>query len=779
MPLNKDDVKGGLKKGPRPDTRTYVDTTHGTLKRTTVVLPPEHRALADRAAALHAERRSATSYPASSGAGAIVAATGGTASYDKAPGLRPEDLTALHKAAKHNPGVRMIGEIVSDPSGLINLGRAGIEFAHHPDVLTGGGAGLAAAGLFAPGLRRATKAAKAAEAAQVAGKDLPAGAKELNDVLPEAAKLRAKQERGYSAPRAKKIADYKRIHADALARGLDPEEAHLLAKTELAGELPKLHFTAGQELSRDNLPAMFQHINDHPELQDWEKIRTTDALRGIFAGKVPTKSELKLLSTAFGEHDAHALATSTSLWKHLAANGLDFLNLPRALKSSLDLSAMFRQALVLGARHPRMFASEIKPALKAFRSENAYKDIMNGIASHPDFKAAVEWKVAFTDLGDSIGQREEAFASRLANHIPGVRASSRNYAAFLNKFRMDAFSNYLRLAEEPHWELHFQKGLPVLKKVTRDTNDQRMLKDIASWVNHSTGRGSIQALEGAMVPLQATLFSPRLIASRLQLLNPVYYAKLDPFARTQALRGFGQLLGGLGLTLYMAKLAGAQVGVDPRSANFGKIRIGNTRVDLMGGFQQYIVAAARLYKKEMVSSTTGQVVTLQGGYAKPSRADIGLNFFESKLAPVPRFFDQWAHNENDDLKPFHPVKELPLLFAPLGPQQTYQTYKQNGPAPAAAAAVLGTIGFGVQTYGPKADATYKAQLKLIDQAVKKGQLTEEEAQSVRRDVEEAHRLSTGSKDERRQIYIDQMRQNGSSVAEINEVLKHFHMDPVR
>jgi hypothetical protein len=95
------------------------------------------------------------------------------------------------------------------------------------------------------------------------------------------------------------------------------------------------------------------------------------------------------------------------------------LNVPRALKSSFDLSAPFRQGLVLGARHPRMFASEFKPMIKSFKSENAYKDVMDEIVSRPTFKMMQDSKLALTDL-ENITNREEAFASNIAEVVPGV-----------------------------------------------------------------------------------------------------------------------------------------------------------------------------------------------------------------------------------------------------------------------------------------------------------------------------------------------------------------------
>jgi hypothetical protein len=523
-------------------------------------------------------------------------------------------------------------------------------------------------------------------------------AEKIIQSLPEAKKLRREQEVGYRAERAKRAA----AAEEAMKAG--GEGGYRAALAELKGELPKLKFGALEEFDQKAADQLFTHIQTSPSFRPFEKISAQSALRKVLDGQVPTRSDMRLLSKAFGPDVTQQIADSVSFWQKAKNVGLSVINIPRSVMASGDLSAPFRQGIVLGARHPRMFAQEFRPMLKAFRSETAYEDVMGEIGARPTFEIMQKAKLALTDL-EGLSTREDAFMSNYAEKIPAVgnlvRASGRAYVAFLNKFRADAFDSYLRIAES--------QGV--------DVEDPRVLKSIAAWVNHATGRGTIKGLEAAMPALTAAFFSPRLIASRLQLLNPLFYAKLDPFARKQAVRGAAQLLGGISLTLWIAELAGADIVKDPRNTDFGKIKVGDTRVDITGGHQSYVVNAYRIIKGEYVSSVTGKATPLEGGFAKRSRADILSSFAQNKLAPVAAFGTNWLQGENFAGDDFDPLTEAGRSLLPLTGQGTYSGFREN-PGAGAAALALGGLGFGVQTYGPKEKQARKSKpRKRTDRSV--------------------------------------------------------------
>jgi hypothetical protein len=189
------------------------------------------------------------------------------------------------------------------------------------------------------------------------------------------------------------------------------------------------------------------------------------------------------------------------------------------------------------------------------------------------------------------------------------------------------------------------------------------------------------------------------MASRFQMVNPAFYVKLDPFVRKEALKGaLGTIA--LGTTvLALAEAGGAKVGTDPRSADFGKVRVGNTRWDVWAGLSHFPRIASQLITGEVVSSVTGKTLTLGEGYKPLTRKDIIQRFFENKANPVVGFTLRMLEGRGFDGKPIAVSQEVADLFTPMILQDLHDLY-QDDPSllPWATPAVFGV---GVQTYGPK------------------------------------------------------------------------------
>jgi hypothetical protein len=236
-------------------------------------------------------------------------------------------------------------------------------------------------------------------------------------------------------------------------------------------------------------------------------------------------------------------------------------------------------------------------------------------------------------------------------------------------------------------------------------------------INTLTGRGGKKGglLDSHMKTLSTGLFAPRLWAANIQRLNPVWYGRLwkaNPEAAKLAVQSQGTFLAMAGTVLGLASAAGAQVGTDPRSADFGKIKVGNTRYDILGGQQQNIVQIMRQATGQKVNSETGEVQTLGDGYGAKNRFDLALDMLENKSNPLLGFGIKLMNTtDNPDSsnplmrtdqygKDYNVATEGSKLVIPLGIQGAYETSKDVGNAPKGIAMnAPAFFGVGVQTYG--------------------------------------------------------------------------------
>jgi hypothetical protein len=476
-----------------------------------------------------------------------------------------------------------------------------------------------------------------------------------------------------------------------------PGEAGYFAQLcQLKGEMPKVQFESlRKQVTQPDIDSLFNKV-EQSYLSPFEKVTAKSGLAkllGAEGGSVPVKSELKLLNEIFPPEFIQSVLDKRPMMEKLFAVGENALNLPRAMMATADLSAPMRQGVFFIGK-PKQWIPAFRDMFKYAFSEKAYKGLQENIKSRPTYQLMRENKLALTDMGSILGSREEMFMSNLSEKIPGfgaiAKGSNRAYSGFLNKLRADVFDDLYKTAKS--------QGLT--------TDNPKLVADIAKFVNSATGRGDLGALNKASVVLNGLFFSPRLMASRLNLLNPVYYARLEPFVRKEALKSLFTFAGTAMSILGLAKLGGAEVGVDPRSADFGKIKVGDTRFDPWGGFQQYLVMASRLITGEMVSSTSGKEFKLGEGYKPTTRLDIIQRFFESKEAPVASFITSLLKGQTAVGEKVKLSTEIIDRFIPMVWQDMYDLYKSRGPQ-GIGMALPGVFGVGSQTYTDQIPMTGK------------------------------------------------------------------------
>lgn len=523
-------------------------------------------------------------------------------------------------------------------------------------------------------------------------------------VLKKAKSIRGKQETLYTKERAARIEKLKTI-----GKKVKGEKGFYAELAQLKGLFPKLEFeTIRNKINQKDIDDLFNMVKNNPLLNEWQKITTRTGLAKLFGeygGAVPTEGELKLLKRVFGEEFVKTIEGKQGLWKKIKEAGYQLINIPRSVMASFDFSAPFRQGVFLIGRG-KQFWSAFGKMFKPFFSEKTFQALQNEIMKKPTFDLMEESGLALTGLGETLSEREEIFMSFWAERIPGigkiVRASERAYVGFLNKLRADVFDDLLKKAE-------------VLGLDPKKNKD--LLHSIAKFVNAGSGRGSLGAFERAAIGLNTFFFSPRLMASRLTLLNPLYYINQPPFVRKEALKSLFTFAGLVLTVLGLAKLAGTKVGADPRSADFGKIKIDNTRIDILGGFQQYIRIAAQLITGEYVSSTTGKIITIGEGFKPLTRLSIIQKQIETKQAPVFSFITSLLKGTTFTGEPVKVPKEIGLRFTPMVIQDMYDIMQEDPTL--LPISVLALFGVGMQTYKGREQAPLEKWRRKRERGLKK------------------------------------------------------------
>ncbi|HWY35957.1 MAG TPA: hypothetical protein VNX68_15040, partial [Nitrosopumilaceae archaeon] len=512
----------------------------------------------------------------------------------------------------------------------------------------------------------------------------------LTDAIRSAKPIREDQEAVYSQEKSN------RIQAAMKFKG-QGESGFYKQLGELKGAYPKLSFQSiRNELNQKEVNALFNMITDSSRISPFEKISAQTGLAkllGGYGGVVPQRSELKLLSEVFGPKLGDVIEMHGGLGLVGGKYIKEVVNIPKSLMSSVDYSAPLRQGLPL--IYTKQFWTSFKDMFKQFNSEKAFQAVQDSIMDRPGY--LIGRKAGLKLTNDRLDEREEAFMSHFVEKafdvpklIPGIgkyipnpiRASERAYVGFLNKLRADVFDDLVSKA----------------RNMSKDGRlDRAQLVSIAKFVNVSTGRGGMGKLDRVAPELNTVFFSPRLIASRLTMLNPNYYVKLDPRVRLEALKallsvaGAGLVTGALGYAL------GGEISGNPVNADFGKVKFGQTRMDPYAGFQQYIVAASRLITGKEQSSTSGKTWDLNNpGWRGTTRKDVVENFTRAKLSPVMGLGWDMLKGTDFQGQPLNISKEVGNVFMPMYLGDMIDLYKSNPELlplglPAA-------FGMGMQTY---------------------------------------------------------------------------------
>ncbi len=368
------------------------------------------------------------------------------------------------------------------------------------------------------------------------------------------------------------------------------------------------------QLTQDEINTLSNMIRDSAKVTGFDKAPAISGWHKILdGGQLPFDSELQQLEKVFGPEMVQSLVEKQR--GNIINKISDIANAPRAVLSAVDFSGGLRQGGILTARHPIESAKTVAPMLKSFFSTKNAALVDDIIRQRPNTALAEDMGLYLAPLPGKTGplsKMEESFMSRWIETVPvigpAVKASNRAYVTGLNDLRSRVWESTLS---------SWQKA-----GATIGENDY---KQLATLINAASGRGSLpKALQGASPLFNATLFSPRLLISRLQF--PTMLASSSPLVRKEAAKQLVSFLGAGTAILSLAKLGGASIETDPRSSDFAKIKIGNTRLDIWSGYVQWARFMAQL--------TTAERKTQFGNMTDLNRREVIDRLMSSKYSPA-------------------------------------------------------------------------------------------------------------------------------------------------
>jgi len=157
-------------------------------------------------------------------------------------------------------------------------------------------------------------------------------------------------------------------------------------------------------------------------------------------------------------------------------------------------------------------------------------------------------------------------------------------------------------------------------------------KDLARAINIFNGHGDFYGLENNVVP-QNLFFSAKYWASRVQILagTPIWKARKSPRVMKKIIGMYVRSLTPIAMLIGYAAMNG-WTDPDPRSSDFGVVKVGSRTFDMTGGLKTHIVFISRLIAAMMGSEDV--IKKSDGSFSK--RNDYVLeSYSRSRLAPVP------------------------------------------------------------------------------------------------------------------------------------------------
>lgn len=470
----------------------------------------------------------------------------------------------------------------------------------------------------------------------------------------------------------------------------------------------------------EDMQAMYNVVNTSPLYQKdvFSAEGAWSAIGKLFEqGQLPEPNELRDLEPIIGRTGVQALLSArkkaSGLGEKIFWGMVNALNFPKAVLASSDMSGTLRQGWQILFTNPKAWGKGLLAGYRAWISPE-YSDFHDvQMRTHPLYNTLKRFGLALTEPG-TLQDSEEPFISYWAHKIPGVSAAERGYSTSLNTMR---FYTAARAAEK------------MLAKGQATPHNLKVMCDV---INAASGRGRLGSLERLAPALNILTFAPRYAISVPQRLTDwmprIEHEGFKPTGiewspgRKIAAAGLVTEFGiGAGILAMLASLKKSDpktykdldVEADPRSADFGKIRIGDTRIDYWSGQAQFIRLVAQLATGQRKTVDTKEIQGVDAG-------DVVARFLQSKSSPLTSTaLSLWTGKDFQG----NPVEgttesvtnQLYQGLTPLVMQDIVDAIHYQGLTTAAWTAPMAFHGIGLFTYEPSTGTKAQVMRNAIAQ----------------------------------------------------------------
>jgi hypothetical protein len=380
----------------------------------------------------------------------------------------------------------------------------------------------------------------------------------------------------------------------------------------------------------------------------------------------------------------------------------------KSVLASIDNSFIGRQGIkTLYTGHPIIWGKTLVKSLEILLTDTfTGKEMLKGVRAEI-YGRENSMNGTYDLMKLAVGQAEEAYPTSLPEKIPFL---GRLFKASQEAFTGSAYYMRAELADQLI-EKRLAQGVDLTDKVQAES--------LGNLINSMTGRGTA-GLGKLGKTTNTLLFSPKFLQANLDTLTAhVFDKNVTVRDKAEAGKNLLKIIASIGGTLWLAdKLNPGSVEWDPRSSDFGKIRIGDTRFDITGGMASIVTLVSRIgipfvedgmFAGGTKSSTTG-IIASQKDFNGRSALDLLGAFAENKLAPLAGTLVDLLKKEdfNGDPYTMQALKEDPIdvswrlirgLVIPIPLGSAYKNIEKYDASTALAISIIDGLGFGTNTYG--------------------------------------------------------------------------------